>query len=311
MQDDRQRRRLSSSKLLSSALSIVAYAVYTWWRLGVLKRAVSRGSSAGPRWLALLLARSSALWSRLMGVTIKSIEGPGLEADPSRRYMYVWHPHGFVSYVPVMIMGTMAVAGEPHKREWFGTCAPFLFNLPVLGEHITLTNARPVDKRSLEDILASGATIAVQPGGVKEQAASRHDQEQALFPKRLGFIRLAIKYGVPLMPLYIFGENQLYRRVDGFDWLTRLIHKLTGMTLPIVRAKFGIPLSLTTPCATDVHVRYGAPVEVGAPEAEPSEERVNEVFERYVVELRRVWAENAASCLPPEVAANGLKISRL
>ena len=31
--------------------------------------------------------------------------------------MYVWHPHGFVSYCPTMIIGRMAVNAEPQWRE--------------------------------------------------------------------------------------------------------------------------------------------------------------------------------------------------
>ena len=46
-------------------------------------------------------------------------------------------------------------------------------------------------------------------------------------------------------PLYIFGENQLYRRVEGMEWLSRLIFRATGMTLPIVTAKFGLPQART------------------------------------------------------------------
>ena len=45
-----------------------------------------------------------------------------------------WHPHGFVSYVPSFLMGAMARAGQPHDREWFGTCAPLLFKIPGLAE---------------------------------------------------------------------------------------------------------------------------------------------------------------------------------
>ena len=90
--------------------------------------------------------------------------------------------------------------------------------------------------------------------------------EQAYFPKKLGFVRLAIKHGTPLVPMYLFGENQLYRRVDGFEWLTRLIKKATGMTLPIVTAKWGLPQAACCP-SPDGHVRYGRAVDVGEPEA--------------------------------------------
>jgi len=225
--------------------------------------------------------------------------------------MYVWHPHGFISFVPSFIMGGKAVAGQPHGRHWFGTCIGLLFNIPLLGEIFTLTNARPVDRRSLDSILSQGGSVALQPGGVKEQAATQHDQEQAYFPAKLGFIRMAIKYGLPLMPLYLFGENQLYKRVSGFEWLTKLIKQCTGMTLPIVTAKWGMPQAGAFPIATDIHIRWGKPVEVGPPDAEPSDEKVQEVYTRYVAELKRLFEANAKDCLPAAVAAKGLKIVKL
>lgn len=292
---------------------LAAYAVWVYSRMQVLKAAIKGSYLVGPSWL-----RHGFLWlakflANIVGVRIASLGGEGLEADKSRRYMYAWHPHGFISYVPSYLMGEMATSGAPHGRVWYGTCAPVLFNLPVLGEHFTMANARPVDKRTLERILGhtNGHSIAVQPGGMKEQAATRHDQEQAFFPKRLGFIRLAIKYQTPLMPLYLFGENQLYRRVNGLEWVTKLVYKLTGLTFPIITSKFGLPMSLFTPIATDVHIRYGKPVEVGPQADDPSDEQVDEVYERYIKELQRLFDEHARTCLPPEVAAKGLKIIRL
>jgi 2-acylglycerol O-acyltransferase 2 len=233
-----------------------------------------------------------------------------MNAEP-KSFMYVWHPHGFVSFVPSFIMGGKAVAGKPHGHHWFGTCIGLLFKLPILGELYQLANARPVDRRSLDSILSQGGSIALQPGGVKEQAATRHDHEQAFFPAKLGFIRMAIKYGKPLMPIYLFGENQLYKRIDGLEWLTKLIQKTTGMTFPIMIGRFGLPLSIFTPLSSDIHIRWGNPIDVGTPEAEPSEERVQEVYGRYVAELQRLFDANAKDCLPADVAAKGLKIVKL
>ena len=293
---------------------IAAYALWLYVRLGALKRAIKLSQpTAGSSWLREAALIFGELTAKLVGVRIASLGGEGLEADKSRRYMYAWHPHGFISYVPSYLMGRMATSGQPHNRIWYGTCAPILFNIPFLGELYTVANARPVDKRTLERILEhkNCHSIAVQPGGIKEQAATRHDQEQAFFPKRLGFIRLAIKHQTPLMPLYLFGENQLYRRVAGLEWVTKSIYKLTGLTFPILTSKFGLPMCLFTPISTDIHIRYGRPVEVGPQADEPSDDQVNDVLERYVAELQRLFAAHAGSCLPPEVAAKGLKIVRL
>jgi len=293
----------------SKALVLVAgYAAFMWWRLQMLKTAVRKGRSMGPAWLRRFAASFMTRTANLNGVRLASEGGEGLHAKVPGHFIYVWHPHGFVSYVPSHIMGSKAIAGQPHGTEWFGTCIPLIFNIPFLGEIFQLTNARPVDQKTCESILRNGKGIAIQPGGVKEQAASQHDQEQAFFPSRLGFIRMAIKFGVPLIPVYFFGENQLYKRVNGMEWLTNLIKRTTGMILPIVTAKAGLPMAGLLPHSTDIHIRWGRPVEVGPADENPSEERVQQVFKAYVDELQRVFDANAKDCLPPEVAQKGLKI---
>ena len=140
------------------------------------------------------------------------------------------------------------------------------------------------------------------------------------------------------------------------EWLSGLIFRTTGMTLPIVTAKFGLPQareprrlasweacsqltrelrvrerllheivqlsnSLSSRCfpsqmgllpiSTDIRIRYGAAVDVGEPESDPSDARVEEVFARYLKELQRVFDSNAAACLPAAVAKRGLKVVRL
>merc|ERR1740120_111079 len=144
-----------------------------------------------------------------------------------------------------------------------------------------------------------------------EQKATRHDQEQALFPANLGFVRMAIKHGTPMLILYVFGENQLFKRVDGMERWTEKLFRATGLALPLFTGKAGLPVSGFTPRATNIHARWGTPVEVGEPDDNPSEEKVEEVFRRYLVELQRVFYANAQECLPPDVAARGLKIIRL
>ena len=99
--------------------------------------------------------------------------------------------------------------------------------------------------------------------------------------------------------------------MNGMEWLTRLIHMTTGMTLPIVSAKWGLPQAGFMPIATDIHIVYGAAVDVGPPEAEPSDARVEAIFEKYLAELQRIFDENAKECLPPDIAAAGLKVVRL
>ena len=77
-----------------------------------------------------------------------------------------------------------------------------LFRIPIFSEMLIILGARRVDKKVVEKMLARGDSIALQPGGVKEQALSDDQQEQAFFPARLGFIRMAIKHLVASCTLY-------------------------------------------------------------------------------------------------------------
>lgn len=274
----------------------------------MLKRATKRGERVGPRWLGLLVSDASSFLARVLGVKIGSIGGAGLEAEKEAAYLYVWHPHGFISFTPCTIYASWAVGGEPHGREWFGMCLPLLFSLPLLGEYFTLANARPVDRKSLESLLTSGASVAIQPGGVREQAATRHDQEQAFFSKKLGFVKAAMRHGRPLMPMYFFGENQMYSKLQGFDWFTKGFKRLTGLTVPVCAGKFYLPFALLLPLATTVHIRYGNAVPVGPPNSEPTDEQAQKVFQAYRDELQKLFDEHASTCLPPHVAKRGLKI---
>mmetsp|Transcript_2793 Transcript_2793/g.7367 ORF Transcript_2793/g.7367 Transcript_2793/m.7367 type:complete len:327 (+) Transcript_2793:75-1055(+) len=294
--------------------SAAVVALWTQWRLATLDRAGHAPSAIEWRWFSLLMCQLLRFYSWVMGVRILSESGEGLQCDPARRYMITWHPHGFIVYCPIFLLAEHSIRGTPTGGRWHCTGAPIMFKTPGIGDLIQVLGGRPVDKKTLTRVMDEGGGVAIQPGGMAEQAATRHDQEAAYFPANLGFIRMAIKYGTPLVILYVFGENQLYKRSgnDGgfYSKLTVFIKKLTGMTVPIVTAKFGIPMAMLLPIRTDIHARWGSPVEVGPPEEHPSDERVEEVFARYLEELRRVFYANAHDCLPPEVAARGLKIVR-
>jgi len=116
--------------------------------------------------------------------------------------MLVWHPHGFITWVPFFIAGRYALDAQPTGAHWFPMVAPVLFRIPIFSEMLIILGARRVDKKVVEKMLARGDSIALQPGGVKEQALSDDQQEQAFFPARLGFIRMAIKYLVASCTLY-------------------------------------------------------------------------------------------------------------
>merc|ERR1712226_1778162 len=174
-----------------------------------------------------------------------------------------------------------------------------------MGEFFILLNGRTASAKMIEMLLSDGRSVALYPGGIHEQMATDSTCERLYFPPNLGFVRQALKHGVPLVPLYNFGENQI---VDIPDWsrsVSRIIKKYTGAGVPLPIGRWGLP---GLPKTTHVESYMGQAVEVGPANPEPSDAQVRDVFLRYCAELHRLFKEHCATALPYDVGTKGLKL---
>lgn len=287
-----------------------------WYRL-VLTKTARSVKDWGPAWLAPTASKAIFMfgsWWLNFTHNGEEVIAKSIFAD-GKHYVMPWHPHGALAIVATFFFSYLSSCKYPGGTMRFVCIAPLLLRIPFLSEFLLVCGGREQSYSTFDKLLRSGATVAVQPGGIREQVETDATQERLFFPGRLGFVRLAMKHGVPLLPIYVFGENQLFptsgwtRKVN--KWLYRnfkvgclLIHGLGGLpNTPLVPN----PLLLPTPGA-GLHARWGNPVDVGGPNECPSDELVREMFERYVVELRRLFDTYKDELLPPEVAAQGLQI---
>lgn len=228
------------------------------------------------------------------------------EVDNSKQQMVVWHPHGAFCGVALMFCGTLWQKQSSPKKGWYVVIADLLFRMPGLGEFLVVSNCRSANKGTMQALLDEGHTIAVQPGGIYEQVRWSHDREVAYFPERLGFIRLAIQRGIPLLPAYIFGEGQLYAQNTVTRAVNDLIYRATGAGVFLTIGRWGVPG--IWPRRVPVRQFFGRSVDVGPAQSSPSDAQVEEVFLRYVAALREVWDANASSWLPAPIVKKGLTI---
>ncbi|KAJ1624323.1 diacylglycerol acyltransferase-domain-containing protein [Pavlovales sp. CCMP2436] len=263
----------------------------------------SPGAQWGPRWLALLTARTLARTSAAVGVHYDAQVSESF--DPAQQYMVVWHPHGAFTYSALCYGGLLSLLRQPVR--WYTGVASILFKVPLLRQILLLLNARRCDASVLRALLAEGHSVGLQPGGIAEQLRTTHMQEQAFFPPNLSFLRLALEHGTPLLPVYIFGENQLFRTTPTLQRFARRIFALSGIPAVVPLGRWGLPWLIPRP--TNVLIAFGQPVYAGPPQ-EPTDAAVEEVFTRYSAELNRLFEEHKDARLPSEIAARGLTIVR-
>eukprot|EP00434_Breviolum_minutum_P037065 symbB.v1.2.032854.t1/scaffold4003.1/size46508/4 len=310
------------SPMLAGLVGLVVAALCAWlaWYVFVLQKAASSNLPWGPKWLAV--AVSGALyrfgsWYLQYSDNLAEHGAAGYWKD-GKQYVMCWHPHGAFTIAGLYFVSHHWAKEFPSGRRGgqFVSVAPLLLRIPFLAEYLLLCHARTQDRKIFNDLLAQGATMAVQPGGIYEQVETDENQEQLFFPANLGFIRLAIQHGVPLLPVYAFGENQLFRTADWVRRINRFFYKKFKIGNLIVFGLGGIPVSplIPNPLVMPVpgrrlHIEFGRPVEVGPKEENPSQEKVLEVFEKYSAALQGIFKESAHKYLPKEVVERGLKIT--
>ncbi|CAE7404983.1 DGAT2 [Symbiodinium sp. CCMP2592] len=175
--------------------------------------------------------------------------------------------------------------------------------------------AMAANLKTFSKLLSEGATVAVNPGGLYEQVATDANQERLFFPANLGFVRLAIQHGTPLLPIYCFGENQLFRTAEWVRNINHFLYRKFKVGNFLILGLFGIPVTPLLPSPffhpvfrTRLHIEFGPPVDVGPKEAEPSDARVHEVYTKYVAALQEMFKTCAPKYLPKEVADRGLEV---
>lgn len=286
--------------LLLAALVALAYA----WSQYIGKMA-RRGKIWGVGRWALAASAAASSFAKLCGVTGASDLEDNPDMVTKRQHMLCYHPHGLYVMAPVLYFANQPRnKHSPYYHQW-NLVADACFKVPVFREWLVAINCRAAESQVLDSLLSQGDTVAVAPGGTYEQLATDPTVERLYFPPNLGFVRQAMKHGVPLVPLYNFGENQLYDVPAWSRNACQWFKDMTGAGVPFGIGRWGLPF---LPKPGHLSLRLGAPVEVGPADPNPSDERVEEVFFAYCAELHNVFLRYKDMALPAAVAARGLQL---
>lgn len=93
--------------------------------------------------------------------------------------------------------------------------------------------------------MSSGSRIGLAPGGIAEMfegypKPQTHPNEEYIIIRK-GIFRLAMKYNVPIIPVYCFGSTKLLKRVQ-FPSIIEKISLLIRMSLVLFFGQYGLPI---------------------------------------------------------------------
>lgn len=125
-----------------------------------------------------------------------------------------------------------------------------IFSLPGAGERSRRMGCVPASRENAERFLAEGASVLVYPGGDEEDYRPWRERNTIDLRHHDGFVRLALRMQVPVVPLVAHGShNSMIVVARGDELAHRLgLDRLRVHVLPFVIGPFGpAPLPVAGP----------------------------------------------------------------
>jgi len=135
------------------------------------------------------------------------------------------------------------------ERVLHATAHDVLMATPGLGDYFRQAGVIPASDHGVTAALSAGCDVISWPGGDVDAMRSWRRRDEAVLGGRMGFVRTAIRSGVPIVPVasvgghdtaFILSEGRWI--ANGVDRVSGLRKKLRGSRLPIV---LGFPFGLT------------------------------------------------------------------
>jgi len=169
---------------------------------GVVADRASRWSLDGPDWD--FLERQKYLWNSLMDYWFRmEIEGWERLPDPPALLIGI-HSGGPFPW-DAWTVGVQWWRHFGRERPLHGTAHDALMATPLVGAYFRRMGCLPAAPDSITAALAARRDVALWPGGERDSLRPWRQRDRAVLAGRTGFIRLAIRSGVPIVPIATVG----------------------------------------------------------------------------------------------------------
>lgn len=224
------------------------------------------------------------------------------DLDPRKNYVLGFHPHGILVAGAFTNFCTEATGFSklfPGLRNSL-LMLPLWFRAPFFRDYVMSAGLVPSDKGSASYLLrqkGGGNAVVIAVGGAPEALDARPSDYTVHLANKKGFIKLAIEYGADLVPIYSFGENELFDQVKNprGTWLRYIqerLQQIMGISLPLFHARGVFQYSFgLMPYRKPINTVVGRPIPVEKNE-KPTAEELDVLHQLYMDELSLLFEEH-------------------
>jgi 1-acyl-sn-glycerol-3-phosphate acyltransferase len=219
------------------------------------------------------------------------LEVDGWERVPDRTCLVIGvHSGGALT----MDAWSLVNAWQKHfdgERVLHGTAHDVLMAAPGLGDYFRLVGVIAANRTSVGTTLARGEDVVVWPGGEVDAMRSWWKRDVAVLGGRTGFVKQAIRSGVPILPVATVGGHDTVFVLNEGKWLADALDKVLGLkktlrgaNLPIISG-FPFPIGIEVlpahvPLPAKIRTELLDPIEVDDdPDRVEDEKYVQKIYD--------------------------------
>jgi 1-acyl-sn-glycerol-3-phosphate acyltransferase len=232
---------------------------------GAVAERASEWTLDGPDWD--FMERQKYLWNPLMDYWFR-MEVEGWETIPDPPALFIGIHSGAPFVWDAWTVGVQWWRHFGRTRPIHGTAHDALMALPAVGSYFRRMGVVPAAPDSISAALAAGHDVALWPGGEVDSLRPWSKRDEAILGGRMGFVRMAIRSGVPIVPISTVGgpdsmpvlaSGRRLAKVLALDKVARL--KMFPIAL---QAPWGISPALLPeiPLPTKIRTAFQAPIEL-------------------------------------------------
>jgi 1-acyl-sn-glycerol-3-phosphate acyltransferase len=173
----------------------------------------------------------------------------------------------------------------PHSRPLHGTAHDFLMATPGIGHYLRAMGVVPAGKESVTAALERGHDVIVYPGGDLDSMRPWLQRDKVVLAGRRGFVRQAIRSGVPIVPVATVGGPDTMPVITDGRRLAKLLRFDKLLRSEVFPVAVGFPLGLAPgiipqiPLPAKIRTEILKPVSIDSdPSLEDDEDYVNSKY---------------------------------
>ena len=224
--------------------------------------------------------------------------------DPRYPHIFACHPHGIISISSIinLVLDTNQASsriGIPYR--FLTVSANFI--LPLWRDLVLACGFISASPSSAAWCLRKGISIFIVVGGALEALDARPGSNDLTLARRKGFVRLSLQYGARLVPVYHFGENELYDQYHNppgsfLRKIQIMLIRWIGFTLPLFKGRgiFNYRYGFL-PHRVPLHTVIGKPI-IMPKIINPSSEIIDYYHNLYIEALKQLHNEYSGIYTP-------------